>query len=332
MSSGDLPIVRTSERKDFKRCPQKWYWGWRMGLKERYRTADALWFGTGIHVALADWYCGPGVLRGRHPAETWIEWCGEEETKVKAATSDRWEEDVWVDAVELGTQMLDGYVELYGTDPSWHVIAPEQPFQIVIPKRSGAGDLAIYAGTFDLVYRDLEDGMIWLGEHKTAKQISLAHLPLDDQAGSYWAVASKILAEQGVLRKGDSIKGIMYNFLRKAVPDEREEDEQGRKLNKNGTVSKNQPKPNYVREPIDRTRAERVEMIRRIQNEVAWMNAARRSPDRLFKTPTTDCHWQCQFYDMCTLHEKGGNDWRSYAKSVYRVEDPYADHRKSASE
>lgn len=328
----DLPILRTSERKDFKRCPQKWFWAWRMGLKERFRPADNLWFGTGIHIALADWYCGPGTTRGRHPAETWIDWCDEEEIKVRAAVSDNWEEDVWVDAVELGTQMLDGYVDLYDTDPSWHVIAPEQTFQLVIPKRSGAADLAIYVGTFDLVYRDLEDDSIWLGEHKTAKTISLSHLPLDDQAGSYWAVASKILTEQGVLKKGDSIKGIMYNFLRKAVPDDRLENEQGQKLNKNGTVSKNQPKPIYVREPVDRTRAERTEMIRRIQNEVAWMNAARRAPDRLFKTSTNDCHWQCQFYDMCTLHEKGGDDWRSYAKSVYRVEDPYADHRKSASE
>ena len=330
--SNDIPFIRTSERATFKRCPQKWYWAWRMGLKGKYRTADALWFGTGIHLALAEWYCGPGLRRGPHPADTWLDYCDDEEIQVKAATGDDWREDVWVDAKDLGVEMLEGYLQTYKEDDTWHVIAPEQSFQLVIPKHSGAADLAIYAGTFDLVYRDLEDDTIWLGEHKTAKQISLAHLPLDDQAGSYWAVASKVLEDAGVLRKGDSIEGIMYNFLKKSVPDERPIDARGMRLNKNGAISKNQPKPNFVREPVERTRAERHTMIRRIQDEAVWMNAARKRPDRLFKTPTSDCRWQCDFYDMCTLHEKGGDDWREYAKAMYVQKDPYADHRKSASE
>lgn len=330
MTDLPIPMLRTSERKDFKRCPQKWWWAWRMGLKEKFRPADALWFGTGVHIALAEYYL-PGLKRGPHPAQTWVEWCGEEESYIKTRTEE-FDEAQWIDAVDLGTAMLEGYVDLYKGDPTWEVIEPEHPFQIYIPKRSGTADLALYCGTFDIVYRDLEDGSIWLGEHKTAAQISMTHLPLDDQAGSYLAVASKILRNSGVLKKGDSIKGIMYNFLRKAMPDERPVNEQGQRLNQNGTVSKRQPKPNYLREAIDRTRAERVEMIRRIQNEVNWMNAARRNPDMIYKTSNPDCVWQCQFYDMCTLHEKGGDKWKSYAKSLYTVQDPYEDHRKSASE
>lgn len=328
----DLPIIRTSERRTFKRCPQQWYWAWRMGLKQRYRQADALWFGTGIHLALAEWYCGPGLRRGPHPAETWLEYVADEEAKVRVATGDKWDDDVWLDAKALGVTMLEEYLALYGQDDSWHVIAPEQAFKLVIPKHSGASDLAIYAGTFDLVYRDLEDDSIWLGEHKTAKAISIGHLPLDDQAGSYWAIASRILEDAGVLRKGESIEGIMYNFLKKAEPDERPEDSEGRKLNQNGTVSKRQPKPNFLREPVKRTRAERRTMIKRIQDEAVWMNAARKSPDKIFKNPTFNCQWDCSFHDMCILHEKGGDDWREYATAVYRVQDPYADHRKSADE
>lgn len=334
MASGDLPLIRTSERKDFAHCQQKWYWAWRMGLKEKFRPADALWFGTGVHLSLAEWYCGPGLKRGPHPADTWQNFCADEETQVRAAfsSSDNWEEDVWVDACELGTSMLEGYIDYWGNDDSWYVIEPEHPFQIVIPRRSGTADLAIYAGTFDLVFRDLEDDTIWLGEHKTAKYPSTAHLPLDKQAGGYWAVASKICAEMGILKKNESIKGIMYNFLRKAAPDDRPENAQGEKLNVNGTVSKRQPKPNYLREPVERTRAERRTQIEQIRNEIAWMNAARAHPDRIMKNPSMDCSWGCQFFDMCQLHEKGGTSWKQYAKAMYRVEDPYADHRKSASE
>lgn len=327
----DIPLLRTSERKDFARCPQRWYWGWRMGLKEKYRAADALWFGTGVHLALAEWYL-PGLRRGPHPAETWQNFCKDEEGKVRAAVGDNWEDDVWVDACELGTSMLEGYVDFYGEDETWDVIEPEHPFQIYIPRKDGQGNLALYAGTFDLLFRDLEDGTIWLGEHKTAKQIMLAHLPLDKQAGSYWMVASKIAAEMGLLKKGESIKGIMYNFLKKAAPDDRPVNDKGQKLNKNGSVSKNQPTPAFVREPVERTKAERRTQLVQIQNEISWMNAARRAPDRIIKNSTQDCTWGCSFFDMCQLHEKGGEDWREYAEAVFRVKDPYADHRKSASE
>lgn len=330
--AAEPPILRTSERKDFKRCPQRWEWAWRYGLRKKGRPADPLWFGIGVHEALAQWY-PPGLKRGRHPAEFWADWVDGEENIIKAslANSDRWDEDEWVNAAELGTAMLNGYVERYGTDPSWEVIAPEQAFDIEIPNRSGTGVLVNYCGKFDLVYRDLIDDTIWLGEHKTAKQISTAHLSLDDQAGSYWAIASKILQHKGVLRRGDVISGIMYNFLKKARPDDRKQDEQGRYLNKNGSVSKNQPTPLFLREAVDRTRGERATQLRRIQNEATWMRLARKNPEIIFKTPTRDCSWDCQFFQMCEVQEKGGSDWKEFRDAMFRQEDPYLDHRKSAS-
>lgn len=315
-----------------KRCMQRWYWGWRMGFRPKGQDALPLWFGTGIHECLAQWYKGPGQKRGIHPADYWIDWVGEEIEAIRTAQSDNFREDVWVDAKTLGEAMLVGYIDRYGRDENWDVIAPEESFQIEIPFRRKSGTLAVYAGTFDLVYRDLTDDRIWLGEHKTAKVISTAHLPIDDQAGAYWAVASRVLQARGVLKKGERIEGIMYNFLRKAMPDLREEDAEGRKLNKNGTVSKNQPSPLFLREPVDRTAAEQAFTLQQIQNEAEWMDLARRYPDRLTKNSTMNCHWDCRFFDMCELHNKGGDQWMEFADAVYTQQDPYADHRKSASE
>lgn len=326
------PIIRTSERRKFKRCPQAWEWAYRYGLKGKFREADALWFGTGVHEALAQWYKGPGLRRGQHPAKYWAKWVGAEIAEIRTAISGDYNEDVWVDAKELGVAMLEGYVERYGKDETWDVIAPEESFQIDIPYRNKAGVMAIYAGTFDLVYRDRETGEILLGEHKTAKTISTRHLSLDDQAGAYWAVASKVLQHRGVLKKGETIGGITYNFLRKAMPDTRPENEEGQKLNKDGSVSKNQPSPLFLREYVPRTRSERATQLRRIQNEAAWMNIARRHPDGIIKTPTMNCAWDCEFFDMCELHDKGGPEWMEYRDAMFTVRDPYADHRKSASE
>jgi hypothetical protein len=155
---------------------------------------------------------------------------------------------------------------------------------------------------------------------------------LDDQAGSYWAIASTILRAEGVLGPKELIEGIMYNFLKKAKQDIRPENANGEKLNKDGSISKRQPKPNFKRELVERSQRERRTMIERIQNEVTWMNAARRRPDILTKTPTDRCHWDCSFYDMCMLHERGGDDWKQFRDAMYYQEDPYADHRKSAGE
>lgn len=332
------PFIRTTERKDFGRCQQRWYWAWRAGLKGKGRPAAPLWFGIGIHEALAQWY-QPGTKRGVHPADYWLDWYkGEEQAFIKALTanSDSRDDAVWVDAKSLGEAMLTGYVERYGADEDWEILYVETPFQIEIPRPGPpsefADPLAIFAGTFDGVYRDLRTGKIWLVEHKTAKQISTIHLPLDRQAGGYWAIASRILQHRGVLKKGDRIEGIMYNFLRKSLPDDRPTNDKGEALNKNGTVSKNQPSPLFLREPVFRDRRERATQLRAVQREAKMMDYLRRHPEDINKNPTRDCSWDCAFYEMCLLQEKGGDDWKDYRDAVFTRADPYADHRKSAAE
>src|SRR5690349_22689846 len=78
-------IIRNSERNTLKRCPQRWWWAWRQGLRPIGEISDALWFGTGVHLALAEWYCGPGLKRGRHPAETFDEWSAGELRYIKTS-------------------------------------------------------------------------------------------------------------------------------------------------------------------------------------------------------------------------------------------------------
>jgi hypothetical protein len=233
------PILRTSERRAFKRCVWRWYHSYRMGLVPIGSTHDALWFGTGVHLALAEWYKGPGTKRGAHPAETFEKWAANELRFIR--TQDRMKgqlgaaviEEKLVPAKELGVVMLDEYVKMYGQDPNWSVIAPEHSGQVdVLDPRDASKVLLIYAFTYDLVYRDLEDDYVKLGEHKTAKAIQTDHLPLDDQAGSYWAIASQELAASGLIGPKERIRGIEYNFLRKALPDPRPRNADGHCTNK----------------------------------------------------------------------------------------------------
>jgi hypothetical protein len=375
-------ILRTSERRAYKRCPAKWWWGYREGLKPKGAEKTPLWFGTGVHLALAEWYL-PGTKRGPHPAETFANFAGDALTSVKIADATEEQVAEYVDGKELGIKMLNGYVEKYGTDPQWSFISAEQAFRLNVPwpkaeeNRQGiwvvedGQVMLVYAGTFDGVYRDLSTGRIELLETKTAKAIMTSHLPLDDQAGSYWAVASHVLAEQGLIGKGERISAINYNFLRKALPDERPVDAEGYHTNKPkkadyvaaldgyatqtsqqllkltldqleteasvhgitvlGERSKSQPLPLFARELVHRSAAERRTQLRRIQDEALHMQAVREGLLPVIKNPDRNCTWDCDFFTMCQLQENGG-DWKTHRQVAFVQLDPYADHRKSTDE
>ena len=326
---GGPVIIRTSERRDFKRCVWRWHMGWRQGLRP-FRDSNPLWFGQGIHLALAEWYL-LGQERGPHPVKTWKKYIAGESSRI--ATVD-WntEDEKRINLLDLGEEMMSNYVDFYGTDDHTSTIAIEQPFQVSIFDPDDPNTLlAIFAGTFDGVYRDNRTGEIWLWEHKTAASIQTNHLPMDDQAGGYWLVADTILREKGLIGPDEFISGIMYNFLLKRHRDTRPRNEQGLYLNKNGSISKNQPKPLFERVPVYRTPGERDTQLRRIADELKVMQAFRgqeRLP--LIKNPTRDCSWDCSFYKMCQLNEQGEDgDWQAFRESAYSRRDPYADHREN---
>lgn len=368
-----VPFLRTSERRTFKQCPQKWWWSWREGLVPKGRPRDAFWFGTGVHLALAEWYCGPGRKRGPHPVETWREYCSKfaEPTFVrsvaKAADTSAGEyftEERMVEAAELGEVLLGEYVKEYGRDDNWHVIQPEYSTQIDIPHPTKPGEaIVIYCLTYDGVYRDLatRNGDLFLMEHKTASSIpNGSHLELDDQAGSYFAVAAQTIIHQGLVPAGTKLKGITYNYLRKALPDDRPRDAEGyatnqpkkehylaampdvsrsltlagmaeiaarRGLTVLGDRSKAQPRPLFERKLVVKTARQRAQQIRKIQEEALWMEAVRRKQLPLVKHTTSNCG-SCEFFDLCVLHDSQAPGWEHFKQSAYRVEDPYADHRE----
>jgi hypothetical protein len=377
-----VPILRNSERRSFKRCQAQWWWAYREGLKPRGAESTPLWFGTGVHLGLAEWYI-PGLKRGRHPAETFEEFAGEALHSIKVKDKDATEDRVaeYEDGKTLGIQILEEYVRHYGTDDHMDIIQAEQTFGIDIPW-PGADRQSVYEtepgelliklhGTYDGVYRDLEDGKIKLLETKTAKAISTGHLSLDDQAGTYWAVATMTLRKQGLISEKERISGIVYNFLRKALPDDRPRDADGYACNKPtkanyievltgvdswteaelkkekldslesiaaahhfvvlGERSKVQPQATLQRHTVWRTSAERNSQLRRIQDEAVQMQLVRDGSVAPTKNPTRDCMWDCSFFSLCELQERGG-EWKDYRRIAYRVEDPYRDHRKSADE
>lgn len=243
----ELPMLRNSERLSFKTCQKQWDWAWNVGLIPIFEKQNARWFGTGIHLALAEWYTPPagtekaknrGFIRGRNPLETWEEFSKESYVKVSSSPYfDQDQEKEFHTAIDLGKLMLAGYLANYGQDEAWEILVPEQRFNAKIPynarqrARMESGRfltnltpehyITRIVGTFDMPIRDHAsgNGIVKIIDHKTAqKKESGAHLVKDDQGGTYISVATYALRDMGLIKPNEIVQGMIFNFLRKAGP------------------------------------------------------------------------------------------------------------------
>lgn len=335
MSEPLILRLTTSERISWARCPQQWWWAYREGFTPRTPDRGARWFGAGVHEVLAQWYL-EGKRRGLRPDVAFAKWIGSErDWPLPSSVTEDWNDDVFVGAGELGKAMLLSYYKTYGTDDQWDIIFTEQFGEVLIPQENGDASepLALYSFVFDGVL--FWEGQYWLLEHKTAARIMTIHLPHDEQAGSYWLLAEIFLKSIGVMGKKAKLAGIIYNFLRKAMPDTRPRTPGGAYLNQDGSVSKRQPAPFFVRpDPVERSRGERRSILANIQKQAGVMLAQREGDIPLWKNRTRECVF-CDFYAMCQLHDDDPSEtgpWTEYASAMFIRRDPYAyQRRKSAS-
>lgn len=303
---------------------------WNKGLTSR-RVPTWSWFGTAIHAGLESWYI-PGKKRGgRRKMLAAFDEALDGETRRIYTDGGEISEDEIVDGRALGHAMLLGYIDHFGQDTEWEVIHSEQSFQIDVPGvKKKDPVLAIYCGTWDSLWRNRRTKELWLVDHKTRRSFpqNWSFYNINDQAGSYLWVAPEVLVAMGVLSKKDKIEGLIFNALRKHLPDERPRNSDGECLNKDGSVSKRQPAPLYHREEIYRSPEERVKQAKRVQGEALVMSKMRSGEIPVFKNPTENCV-RCQYFEVCELDEWSEEEGRELARSVLMKRDPYKTHTEA---
>ena len=194
-----LVLLRNSERSTFRRCRQKWDWSYGRGLEPK-QSGKALTFGSMVHDALAQWYI-PGKVRGRNPAEAFLELYDTEADLHGGTGFDQYDdEDNKVDARELGWAMLTGYLEEYGEDSQYEVLCPEMTFAIDVHDANG-DYLCTLVGTADGPVRNLRTGRIEILEHKTAKRLEQYAVMsgYGEQGMTYWWALTMWLRHTGDL-------------------------------------------------------------------------------------------------------------------------------------
>lgn len=340
----DLPKLRTSERTTLKACEFRWEMTYNK-QSQPVTTAPALRFGSLVHGALAAYY-KPGVKRGPHPAKTFARLYNKE-LETAEAMGFRDEDGKWQEAGSLGEAILNNYVEEYGADDKWEVIATEMPFQVTVYKpwtydpnhpveAQDAEPWFNYVGVLDGVWRNRSTKRLWIPDHKTTSGIGGTvdhpsippYLLMDDQAGAYWSYGVEYLIGQEILKKNQKLAGMLFNFIRKAMPDERPyKIVKGKRLhlNMDGSVSKRQPPPFFFRCPIQRDEFDREYAKQRATEEYRRIELLRSGELTFTKTPGMFTCSTCSVRDVCELHETG-SDWESMFAATMQPWDPYAQH------
>jgi hypothetical protein len=335
-------MLRTSERTTLKKCEWLWDRTYNDKLKP-FTDAPALRFGSLVHRALAAWYV-PGVKRGEHPATAFeaayeADMAANEEIfGMRVGNGDV--EEKWENARELGIAMMNNYVDEYGADDRYEVLATEMPFKVLVthevrdPDAVGGSRVVpwfYYTGVIDGLWRDRRDKKIWIPDHKTTSGIgdkNWSHLVLDDQAGAYWSYGVQFLRDAARLGPRQRLAGMLYNIMRKAMPDERPSQfVKGKRmyLNKDGSVSQKQPSPYFARKPIFRDEFDRNEVMRRAEIDYRRIELFRSGELPLTKNPGMFTCPMCAMRDACELHETG-NDWLAFLSQTTQAWDPYSEH------
>lgn len=289
-------------------------------------------FGSMWHIALHGYY-KKGKKRGPHPTGLFEKAIDAEVERVSKLAKIRPHElrEEWSERIELGIAMMDNYVETYGKDEEWEVLATELPFQIPVSHPVSRAPWFIYTGILDLLMLHRPTGLKEIWDHKTTAAIQTKYLVMDDQTTSYYTYGVEALIAKRLLEPGErgELNGLRFNFARKAAPDQREfVIEDGRKyfLNKDGSISKTQPAAYFLRHLVRRHAFEKERTRQRVVAEVADMEAVRREPDAgAYKNPTKWTCPGCWLLDVCELHEVGA-DWETVRAQRTRAWDPYEAH------
>jgi hypothetical protein len=365
-----VPLIRTSERGDFKSCMFYWFHHWQRGLGSRH-TPTWSWFGTAIHKALEVRY-PVGTKRGgiADVLAAFEAAVGEETGRVYEKGGELDDQEVH-DGKLLGIEMLKGYVKHYGLDRRWQVIHTEQSFQIDVRHPVTGRLIAVYCGTWDLFVWDSVDKVYRLVDHKTRAQFKQdwSFYDLNDQAGSYLWVAPEVLRHMGLLGPKDHIDGIVFNMLRKAMPQPTAENGIRYNLPKRKHYADAIFEATGLREnhgkPLEKHTLPSLALQAKILGLDVKGDARAKQPTPLFARYTThrgieqrvnqsqkvlaearhmdlvrrgrlpllkhptEDCVRCPLFDFCQLDELDPAEAESYAATMLVQRDPYADHREA---
>lgn len=189
-----------------------------------------------------------------------------------------------------------GYIDVYGTDPEWEIVAVEYANEFWLPTPKGGRSPYKLKLKIDLIVRERRTGHIWIVDHKTCKNLpDRKMLEFDDQFGLYtW----------GLRQLGKTVFGSIHNACRTQRLKTRDmtADERFRRTLLYRTDAE-----------LDTIAIEAYKTARRAYAQTAVGTAER-------CTDTEMCSWKCDFTEPCLGARKGGDLVHMLTMGGYEVQ------------
>jgi len=268
-----IHVVSYSEMDTFRQCPHKWD----LSYQQRWRppeTSRALAVGSLWHAVLEQHYLAIMAKQAGEDAPA-VGREGEKQisTLLHDESGEQSEEQVLVE------WMYAGYLDQYGLDPEWTILAVEWAGEFWLPTPRGTRSRLRLKMRLDLIVRD-PNGNIWVVDHKSGRDLPRARmLEMDDQFGLYtW----------GLHQLGKRALGAIYSAAR---------------------TQRNKTKEQPLDERFSRTG------LYRTDNELAtiareayrtFRRAYTIKPGEAERAPDSDrCSWRCPYTEACLAGRKG---------------------------
>lgn len=198
--------------------------------------------------------------------------------------------------IELVMWMYQGYLDLYGIDEQWTIVAVEHTAIVPLYETDGTESRVRLKIKIDLLVRDAR-GRLWIVDHKSGSRAvsDSRDMQFDDQFGLYTL---------GMRRLGYTVTGSIHN----AATTNRNKGD----IYKPGdpefksTMKAQRLEDRMQRTPMNRTDAELAAIEREALDEI---KAGYSPNNKGQRRPNTDtCKWRCSFTEACIMGRRRNND------------------------
>lgn len=281
-------IVSWSELGTGRQCPHKHD----LAYKQRWTTprdeTTAAGRGTLWHKIMDTHYTS--LKNGEHPGDPVDTWFKEMRRVGKDS-----------DTLELLRWMYEGYVEKWGFDDEWEILAVEYRTQVPLKTAAGRRSGFVLKMILDLVVRNRRTRRIWIVDHKSHANIPKdKELELDDQFGLYtW----------GLRELGKNPFGCVYNTARtqRNKGDDPAHVLDWERKKAAGTTKAVRPVGQSLDQRFDRYLMARTDVeldtIAQEALDTARYLYSKANKGERYTNPDT-CKWKCDFTEACLLGRK----------------------------
>jgi acyl carrier protein phosphodiesterase len=314
--SDDLLIVSNSEIQTFKRCRRKWHLQYyRKLVPIREEVVGVRSIGTRVHAVVAEWY--DVQARGEEPDADSIMALHDSLVLEDIIAQPEKSDDISKDA-DMSRAMCEGYftwLEETGADEGITPIAIEEEVAQVITTPVTHTPVEIRAKLdLRITYKgpDEEPQDLFM-DHKSVAEFTTPTrvLHLDEQMLLYdW-----LLRWQNLF-----VTGAIYNMIRRVKR------------------TKAAKPPFFNRMTINHSPQQLRSFHNRLMGELEAIIAVRTALDSgvdpmmvAFPTPNRNCHWDCDFFDVCGLIDRPDDKPDHYLSLIFEEGDPYARYKDMGS-